>query len=135
MSAIEKFIEAALELQKEDACVALENARKVNDNDEVLQEKINAFRKMQENLQSEMANPEADKERLKEMDGEIEVLYNEIMANPSMVAYGEAQQDIKEVINHINAIIAAAIDGQDPRLVQAPSCCDSGGCSSCSGCG
>ncbi len=135
MSAIEKFIEAALELQKEDVCVALENARKANDNDEVLQEKINKFRVLQENLQREMTNPEADKERLKEMDGEIEALYNEIMANPSMVAYGEAQQDIKTMIQHINAIIAAAVDGEDPRLVQAPSSCDSGGCSSCSGCG
>ncbi len=58
------------------------------------------------------------------------------MTNPSMLAYNEAKQNIRGLVNHINAIVTAAVDGEDPDDVAEPTeCCGEDGCATCAGCG
>ncbi len=136
MDSIQLFKQAAKEMQNDERYVQLAKARKANDEDTALQNKINEFNLVRTELTMEMQNDPRNDEKVAELNTRINSLYSEVMTNPSMLAYNDAKDNIKGLISHINAIIAAAVDGDDPMLVEEPnSGCGDGGCSSCSGCG
>lgn len=111
-------------------------ARQKNDDDEELQNMIGEFNLVRLDLNNEMEKEDRDNERVKELDTKINQLYNGIMTSGSMLAYNEAKQNIKGLVNHVNAIVTAAVDGEDPTLVAEPvESCGPDGCASCSGCG
>ena len=123
--AITMFKEAAAQLQREEAYLALEGTRKKNDEDEALQQLIGDFNLARIDLNSELSKS-ADKDQDK---------VNDIMANESMAAYNEAKAELESVMNYVNAIINTAVNGGDPMTVEEPQqggC--SGSCASCSGC-
>lgn len=135
MDAIAMFKEAAVALQKDPRYQKLADARQKNDDDEELQNMIGEFNLVRLDLNNEMEKDDRDDERVKELDTKINHLYNGIMTSPSMLAYNEAKQEIKGLVSHINAIVAAAVDGDDPMLVTEPvEGCGPDGCASCSGC-
>ena len=137
MDAILKFKEAAKGLQNDERYMALVAARKANDEDEALQNQIGEFNLLRLEINNEMEKDSRDEDKITEMNTKVNRLYNEIMTNKNMLAYNEAKQDIRGLINHINAIITAAIDGEDPMVVEEPqpAGCGEEGCASCSGCG
>ena len=136
MDAIMKFKEAAKELQNEEVYKAMVAAREANDTDESLQDLIGEFNLLRLDLNNEMSKDDRDEQKVAEMNKRINELYNEVMQNEKMLAYNQAKQDIENFIEYVNAILNAAIEGEDPMLVEEPSVggCASGGCSSCSGC-
>ena len=135
MDAIVKFKEAARELQQDDRYRNLVAARKANDEDEGLQSLIGEFNLARLDLNNEMEKPERNEEHVGELNGKINELYNAIMNHPNMLAYNKAKQDIESFIEYVNAILNAAIEGDDPMLVtEQPAGCGDGGCASCSGC-
>ena len=128
--AITMFKEAAAQLQREEAYLALEGTRKKNDEDEALQQLIGDF-----NLARIDLNSELSKSAVNELNVKVNQLYNDIMANESMAAYNEAKAELESVMNYVNAIINTAVNGGDPLTVEEPQqggC--SGSCASCSGC-
>lgn len=136
MDAILKFKEAAKELQQDERYLALKAASKANDENEALQDKIGQFNLLRMDLNNEMTKENRNDERVAEMNKRINELYNEVMSDETMMAYNEAKESIENFIEYVNAILNAAIDGQDPMLVEEPVAggCSAGGCSSCSGC-
>lgn len=135
MDAITMFKEAAKQLQKEQVYLMLDATRKANDEDRELQSYITDFETVRMDLSQELESEERDEALVADLNLQINELYNKIMSNQSMMEYNEAKQDITQTINYINAIITAAVDGEDPMLVEEPvSSCGSGGCASCSGC-
>ena len=67
-----------------------------------------------------------------ELNSRINELYTGIMTNENMLAYNNAKQDIKGLIDYINAILNAAIDGDDPMVVEEPAAgCSPDACASC----
>lgn len=136
MDAITKFKQAAQELQNEQVYKAMVVAREANDNDEQLQDLIGEFNLLRLDLNNEMSKDDRDEKKVTEMNQRINELYNQVMQNEKMLAYNQAKQDIESFIEYVNAILNAAIEGDDPMLVEEPSAegCSSGGCSSCSGC-
>lgn len=135
MDAIAMFKEAAVALQKDPRYQKLAAARQQNDDDEELQNMIGEFNLVRLDLNNEMEKDDRDDGRIAELDTKINHLYNGIMTSPSMLAYNEAKQEIKGLVSHINAIVAAAVDGDDPMLVTEPvEGCGPDGCASCSGC-
>ncbi len=133
MDAIELFKQAGVALQGEPRCQALQAAREANDADEGLQEKIGAFNLVRLDLSNEMEKDTRDDARVKALNERINELYTDIMTNPSMLAYNEAKQNIKGLVDYIHAIVAAAVDGDDPMAVQEP--VQNTGCGiSCQGC-
>ena len=123
--AITMFKEAAAQLQREEAYLALEGTRKKNDEDEALQQLIGDFNLARIDLNSELSkSADKDQDKVNELNVKVNQLYNDIMANESMAAY-----------NYVNAIINTAVNGGDPLTVEEPQqggC--SGSCASCSGC-
>ena len=136
MDVIALFKEASKVLQQDERYLALAKTRKQNDEDEALQAMIGEFNLVRLDLNNEMEKEERNNERLAELDAKINQLYNGIMTSPSMLAYNEAKQDMEGLVNYINAIVSAAVDGEDPMLVTEPvSGCGTEDCSCCSGCG
>ncbi len=123
-----------VQLQKEDIIIYLNQAKAMVDKDQELQDMIGKFNLAKYNLNTEMANPEADSEKLNQLDLELNNLYEEIMASENMVAYNEAVADVDKLTKHIQAIISATVNGGDPMTVELPPEGCTGSCSSCSGC-
>ena len=133
--AITMFKEAAAQLQKEIEYVALDSARKMNDEDETLQELIGDFNLARIDLNSELSKTSGrDDEKVAALNDKVNRLYNDIMMNDSMQAYNDAKTDFDGVIQYVNAIINTAVNGGDPMTVGQPAAGCGGRCASCAGC-
>ena len=110
--AITMFKEAAAQLQREEAYLALEGPRKKNDEDEALQQLIGDFNLARIDLNSELSkSADKDQDKVNELNVKVNQLYNDIMANESMAAYNEAKAELESVMNYVNAIINTAVNG------------------------
>ncbi len=137
MDSINKFKEAAKEFQSDERYLALAAAKKANDEDTVLQQLMEGFSEVRDTLSDERGKDERDDTRVQALNEQLNSVYNDIMTNPNMLAYNKAKEDIEVFMNYVNAIMNAAIDGEDPMAVEPPAmdCCGEEGCASCSGCG
>ena len=127
--AITMFKEAAAQLQKEIEYVTLDSARKMNDEDEALQELIGDFNLARIDLNSELSKTsDRDDEKVAALNDKVNRLYNDIMMNDSMQAYNDAKTDFDAVIQYVNAIINTAVNGGDPMAVEQPAAGCSGSC-------
>lgn len=132
---IYEFKLLAKKLQQDDRLIYLEQAKKMNDMDQELQELIGKFNLSQYNYRIEAAKEDADREKLKQINREMTELYHRIMENDSMQEYNECKAEVDKLTQFIQAIINAAVNGGDPMSVQLPEGGCSGNCSGCSGCG
>lgn len=133
---ITQFMKAAQVLQQDNRYLELERARKANDENAELQKMLDDFNDVRQELNSEIAKAERDADKVAELNTKINDLYNGIMNTETMQEYNDAKEDIKDLINFINAIITAAVDGEDPMKVEPPyASCGADGCASCAGCG
>ncbi|MDL2252794.1 YlbF family regulator [Ruminococcaceae bacterium OttesenSCG-928-I18] len=136
-NAILKFKEAAVAFQQEENYKKLAAARKANDEDSELQKQLGDFNLVRLDLNNELHKEERDDKRVAELNERINNLYNDIMSNKNMVAYNQAKEEIEGFIQYVNAILNAAIDGEDPLQVGPPPVEEEGcggSCSSCAGC-
>ena len=132
---ISEFKLLAKKLQQDDRIIYLEQAKKMNDMDQELQELIGKFNLCQYNYRTEDAKKDKDEAKLSQLYSEITDLYAQIMENDSMKEYNECKTEVDRLTQHIQAIISAAINGGDPMAVELPAGGCSGNCSGCSGCG
>ncbi len=132
---IYEFRLLAKKLQQDDRLVYLHQVRRKMDMDQELQAQIEKFSRLQYEYNIESAKEAADEAKIQNINAEIVSLYSEIMANEFMVEYNECKQDVDKLTTLIQAIIAAAVNGGDPMIVEVPESGCSGSCSSCSGCG
>ena len=135
MDAIELFKKAAAAMQTDERYLALDAARRANDENKELQDMIGEFNLARMDLNNEITKDERDDERIAELNGQVNDLYGKIMNHPGMVAYNEAKAAAEAMVNYIDAIINTAMNGGDPMTVQEPAAggC-SGSCSTCGGC-
>ena len=133
MDIIEQVRNLALELQKDQRYLILENARRMNDADEELQQQIGEFNLARIDLNNEVSKQEKDAGRITELNEKIQRIYGEIMSNESMQAYNDAKNEMDRLMQYINAILLTAANGGDQMTVEEPSSCG-GDCSGCSGC-
>ncbi len=134
--AIKKFKEAALAFQQEVCYQNMLAARKANDEDAELQTMLGDFNLARLDLNNEMEKDEASEERIDALHEKINGLYARIMQNQNMQAYNLAKDEIEEFMLYVNAVLNAAVDGQDPMQVEKPmpeAACG-GSCGSCGGC-
>ena len=123
MDCIDLFKRAAMALQTDSRYLAMDQARKMNDKDEELQNLIGEFNLARMDLNNEIGKPERSDERIAELNQKVNDLYGKIMADDGMVAYNEAKRDCEALMN-----------GGDPMTVQEPSASCTGSCSTCGGC-
>ena len=133
MDIIELTRNLAMEIQKDQRYQILDNARRLNDADEELQQQSGDFNLARIDLNNEVSKADKNADRIAELNEKVQSIYTDIMNNESMQAYNEAKGDVDQMMQYINAILTTAVNGGDPMTVQEPSSC-SGSCSSCGGC-
>ena len=131
-------IKLARELGKaiqEDAAYQQYNAARLKaDDDKELQDMIGQFNlKRMDMSQAMSGETEPDQEKLEQLDGELKKLYNTVMAHPAMEDVSDAKNGMDALMQFVNQILTASVNGEDPYLVEKASSCG-GGCSSCGGC-
>ena len=129
MDCIDLFKRAAMALQTDPRYLAMDQARKMNDKDEELQNLIGEFNLARMDLNNEIGKTERSDARIAELNEKVNDLYGKIMADEGMVAYNEAKRDCENLVNYIDAIINTAMNGGDPMTVQEPSASCTGSCS------
>ena len=133
MDIIELTRNLAMEIQNDQRYQMLDNARRLNDADEELQQQSGDFNLARIDLNNEVSKSDKNADRIAELNEKVQSIYTDIMNNESMQAYNEAKGDVDQMMQYINAILTTAVNGGDPMTVQEPSSC-SGSCSSCGGC-
>lgn len=84
MDIIDQVRALALELQKDQRYLVLENARRLNDADEELQQQIGEFNLARIDLNNEVSKQEKNAERITELNEKIQSIYTDVMNNESM---------------------------------------------------
>ena len=120
MDCIDLFKRAAVALQTDPRYLALDQARKANDNDENLQNLIGEFNLARMDLNNEIGKSERDDARITELNEKVNNLYGQIMGDEGMTAYNEAKRECENLVNYIDAIINTAMNGGDPMTVHPP---------------
>ncbi|WMJ23104.1 YlbF family regulator [Paludicola sp. MB14-C6] len=109
-------------------------AKAANDADVELQNLIEVFNMTRVKLSTAMQAEEKDEQLLAKLDKELKETYTTVMGNKNMLEFNDAKQDIDKLMNQINTILVAAVNGEDPETCEAESHSCGGSCSSCSGC-
>lgn len=121
-------------LQEDERYAALMQARKVNDEDETLQNLIGEFNMIMLQAQQEAEKEDKDEAKMKEYNEQYVQAYQKIMENENMRAYQAAQTELEGVVNTINGIIAMSLNGEDPMTCDPDAQNCTHDCSSCGGC-
>ncbi len=112
----------------------LMQARKVNDEDEELQNLIGEFNMIMLKAQQEAEKEEKDEAKMQAYNEQYVAAYQKIMANENMVAYQAAQSELEAVVNTVNGIIAMSLNGEDPMTCDPDAQNCTHDCSTCGGC-
>lgn len=121
-------------LQADARYEALMQARKVNDEDEALQNLIGEFNMIMLKAQQEAEKEDKDEAKMQEYNEQYVAAYQKIMANENMVAYQAAQSELEAVVNTVNGIIAMSLNGEDPMTCDPDAQNCTHDCSTCGGC-
>ena len=121
-------------LQADERYEALMQARKVNDEDEALQNLIGEFNMIMLKAQQEAEKEDKDEAKMQKYNEQYVAAYQKIMANENMVAYQAAQSELEAVVNTVNGIIAMSLNGEDPMTCDPDAQNCTHDCSTCGGC-
>lgn len=136
MNIIEMTRNLGVEIQNSAEYKKMIEARKLNDEDQALNEKIGAFNLKKIEVQTEAQKEEPNQEVIEQKNNELREIYNEIMGNENMIAFNKSSEEINSLMSKINIILTSAINGEDPLTCDTEpkqSGC-SGDCGGCSGC-
>ena len=121
------------EIQASEAYIRLAAAKTANDEDEALQEMIGKFNLKRIEINTLISQESIDNEKVSKLDAEVKELYKSIMTNKNMVAFNDAKNEMDSLMEKVNNILVAAINGMDPETADQVSSCG-GSCSTCGGC-
>lgn len=135
MDLIQMTRELGTAIQQSPEYTRIYAAKAANDADTALQGMIEEFNMIRVQLSTAMQDENRDEEKLAELDGKLKSIYGDVMNNPNMQEFNAAKEDMDAVMNRINTVLSAALNGDDPATCSAePASSCGGSCSSCSGC-
>ena len=135
MDVIKLARELGVALQQDDDYKAFLRAKEANDNDAELQQLIEQFNLLATTAEYEAHKENADQAKCDEYNEKLRALYETIMSNPNMLAFEAAKGTVDEKMNTIVAILAAAVNGEDPMTFDPHEHHSCGGdCGHCHGC-
>ena len=127
--------ELGKEIQADPRFKALKDAAAANDKDENLQKQMQELQLISLKYQQEMEKgEEASHERITELQGEYQSIYNDIMQTEEMQAYSAAASEMEQMAQYISGMIGLFFDGQDPETCEIPAQDCTHNCSTCGGC-
>lgn len=140
MDILKKAVEFAKEIRKTKEYFNLKVAKEQNDNDSKLQNLINEFNllklKIQHRNEQNILDDETQKAKYKSDSILLSQCYDKIMENEHMLAFNDASEKMNFLMENINKILLAAVNGKALEnvndLLKDENC--SGDCSGCSGC-
>ncbi|MBQ9893780.1 MAG: YlbF family regulator [Ruminococcus sp.] len=135
MDIIEMTRELGKALQNDDRFIAYNLAKQANDNDKELNDDIEKFSKLRQDLTTAMSAEDKDTDLIKQLDEDIKSTYQKIMSNKNMIVFQSAQTALENLVTNINQIISMCANGEDPETCQPPTGGCSGSCATCGGCG
>ena len=125
MTIIEMAREMGKVIQQSDEYKALMEARTASDNDEELQKQIGEFNLVRMKMEIESGKPEPDQNKINELNEQLMSIYTQVMESENMVAFNKAKDVVDHLMNHVTAILTAAVNGEDPDTYEIPtSPCD-----------
>lgn len=133
MDIIAKAREFAKEIQNTEEYAELIKARKMSDEDTALQDQIGKFNLLKMNIDNEISSDNVNHERLKELNTELQNLYDDIMRNENLIAFNNAKANVDKILTKVDALLSASVNGEDVDSFDVDSAC-SGNCSTCGGC-
>ena len=124
------------EIQKTDEYLNLVEAKKNNDNDQELSNLIGEYNLLKFDIGRLLADYQDKQEKIDQKNAGLKEIYDKIMKNSNMIAFNEASDKINNMMNKINKILVAAVNGEDLAfdLEINESKCGGGGCENCFGC-
>ena len=137
MDIIELTRELGAAIQADPAYEAFHNAKKVNEQDDALNELMNKIQLIHMSYQHEAAKDDANEEKLQAYDKEFSEVYAAVMANENMQKYEAARKAVDDMMNYLTQILAMCVQGEDPATCDPAAAHEhncSGECSSCGGC-
>ncbi|MBR3737929.1 MAG: YlbF family regulator [Eubacterium sp.] len=127
--------ELGKEIQKDPRFDALKKAAAANDANEDLQKQMQELQLISLKYQQEMEKgEEASHDRITELQGEYQSVYNDIMQTEEMQAYSVAASEMEQMAQYISGMIGLFFDGQDPETCEIPPQDCTHDCSTCGGC-
>lgn len=127
MGIFELAAELGRTLKEDKRLVALEEARKVYENDERVAKLMMEYEVQQKALQNEAMKTEREEALFKMIQDRIDVLYDEIVATEAYKNLEAAQNEVNKLMELVNTTITFNITGEQPS-----SCTHD--CSTCGGC-
>lgn len=122
-------------IQQDDRYIAYTLAKQANDEDEALQNLIQAFELKRMELQMALGKEEKDQEAIAQLNDVVKEIYQRIMQSPKMMVYNAAKQGYDQLQNEVNTIISMSLNGADPDQIDPETAGCTGSCSTCGGCG
>lgn len=104
---------------------ALKDAEEAQENDSGAMALLKAYNDERKALAEEISKGDVSDERMNEIREQLESRFEEVMSNPIVSAYSEAQQKFEAIVNQMNAILTYYMTGS-----LTASC--GGNCGSCS---
>ncbi|MFA9381109.1 MAG: YlbF family regulator [Acetanaerobacterium sp.] len=124
--------ELGKQIQANESYIAMAKAREAVDANDVLQKQIQEFTMLKMSLNQEISKEPRDDAKVAELDEQIRTLHKAVTESPAMLTYNDAKLAFDTVVEKVNQILSASLNGQDPETADAQSC--GGSCSSCAGC-
>ena len=134
MTIIEMAREMGKLIQESDEYKALMDARTASDNDEELQKQIGEFNLVRMKMEIESSKPEPDQDKINQLNEQLMSIYTAVMESENMVAFNKAKDVVDHMMNHVTAILTAAVNGEDPATYDPEAASCGGACCSCGGC-
>ncbi len=132
MDIIELTRQLGAAIQKDPAYEAFHAATKVNEADENLNELISKIQLIHMSYQHEATKEDANEEKLQAYEREFDEVYQQVMANPNMIAFENAKIGLDALMKKITGILTLCAQGEDPATCEYKEQGCSGNCSSCS---
>ena len=133
MDVIEITRKLGAAIRQDERYINYAKAKLANDNDENLQKNIGEFNLIRMQLDNELSAEERNEDKIKELNEQLRMIYTQVMASDSMVAYNTANAGLDKMLNEINTLISMCVEGEDPETCDISSQC-TGSCSTCGGC-
>ncbi|MBO7162297.1 MAG: YlbF family regulator [Clostridia bacterium] len=114
-------------IEQDEVVLNYKAAKENFDNDETLTQKINEYSVQRMVFEKASADENPDEDLLKQIDARLKELYEEVMANPVMVALANAENELNELLTYLNGEI------QHRVIPESEHSCG-GDCSACGGC-
>jgi len=123
MTIIEMAREMGKLIQESDEYKALMEARTASDNDEELQKQIGEFNLVRMKMEIESSKPEPDQDKVNALNEQLMSIYTSVMESENMVAFNKAKDVVDHLMNHVTAILTAAVNGEDPATYDPDAAC------------